>query len=137
MRLISAVMGTQSMKAREDANAALLNYGFNFYETKQVFAAGQPMTTVHVWKGAAPEVGLTLQRDLFVTNQRGQLSNVKAEFAVPDVVVAPLARNRPVGKAKILVNGAVAATCDLFPAQDVPAGGLFRRAWDTIRLWFH
>ena len=21
--------------------------------------------------------------------------------------------------------------------QDVAAGGLFRRAWDTVRLWFH
>jgi D-alanyl-D-alanine carboxypeptidase (penicillin-binding protein 5/6) len=33
MRLVSAVMGTDSMRAREDANAALLNYGYNFFET--------------------------------------------------------------------------------------------------------
>ena len=30
MRLISVVLGTQSFKAREDASAALLNYGFTF-----------------------------------------------------------------------------------------------------------
>ena len=40
MRLVSAVMGTDSMRAREDANAALLNYGFNFFETRRIFAAG-------------------------------------------------------------------------------------------------
>ena len=33
MRLISVVLGTQSFKAREDASAALLNYGFTFFET--------------------------------------------------------------------------------------------------------
>ena len=31
MRLISVVLGTVSMKAREDASQALLNYGYNFY----------------------------------------------------------------------------------------------------------
>ena len=35
MRLVSAVLGTDSMRAREDASAALLNYGFNFFETKR------------------------------------------------------------------------------------------------------
>ncbi|HVN41991.1 MAG TPA: D-alanyl-D-alanine carboxypeptidase family protein [Steroidobacteraceae bacterium] len=137
MRLVAVVMGTNSMKAREDADAALLDYGFNFYETKQVLAANQPMTSVHVWKAASPEVGLTLHRDLYVTSQRGQPSNVKQEIEVPEVLVAPLAHDRPVGKAKVLVNGALAATYDLYPAQDVPAGGIFRRALDTVRLWFH
>ena len=33
MRLISVVLGTDSFKAREDASAALLNYGFTFFET--------------------------------------------------------------------------------------------------------
>ena len=33
MRLISVVLGTGRFKAREDASAALLNYGFTFYET--------------------------------------------------------------------------------------------------------
>ena len=40
MRLVSAVLGTDSMRAREDASEALLNYGFNFFETKRVYAAG-------------------------------------------------------------------------------------------------
>jgi D-alanyl-D-alanine carboxypeptidase (penicillin-binding protein 5/6) len=59
MRLVSAVLGTESMRAREDANAALLNYGFNFFETKRLYAAGEPLTTAPVWKGATRTVGLT------------------------------------------------------------------------------
>ena len=39
MRLISVVMGTPSIKAREDASAALLGYGFTFYETVKVKSA--------------------------------------------------------------------------------------------------
>jgi len=137
MRLVSVVLGTDSMRSREDANAALLNYGFNFFETKRIYAAGQPLTTARVWKGAAPEVGLALKRDLYVTGQRGQVGSVQAEFELPEQLVAPLAAATPLGKAKIVVDGATIATHDLYPATDVPAGGFFRRSIDTVRLWFN
>ena len=136
MRLVSAVMGTDSMRAREEASAALLNYGFNFFETKRIYAAGEALTQMRVWKGKQDDVGLTVGRDLYVTNQRGHVSSVKAEFELPETLVAPLARNTPVGKIKVLVDGAMVATYDLYPAADVPAGGFFRRLIDSIRLWF-
>jgi len=137
MRLVSVVLGTESMRAREDASSALLNYGFNFFETKRIYAAGQPLTTMRVWKGKQDEVGLALKRDLYVTSQRGQVSNVKAEFELPQRLVAPLAANQPVGKAKVVVDGATIATYDLYPAADVPPAGFFGRAWDSLRLLFN
>ena len=136
MRLVSVVLGTDSMKAREDASAALLNYGYNFFETKRVYSAGQPLTTARVWKGAAPEVGLALKRDLFITGQRGHVGSVQAEFELPELLVAPLSTSTAIGKVKVVVDGATVATYDLYPAQDVPAGGFFRRAVDSVRLWF-
>ena len=136
MRLISVVLGTDSMKAREDASAALLNYGYNFFETKRVYAAGQPLTSVRAWKGAAPDVGLALKRDLFVTGQRGHAGTVKAEFELPERLIAPLSAATAVGKVKVIVDGANVATYDLYPTADVPAGGFFRRLIDNIRLWF-
>jgi len=137
MRLISVVLGTDSMRSREDANAALLNYGFNFFETRRLYAAGEPLTTARVWKGATDQVGLALKRDLFVTGQRGQMGSVKAEFDLPGRLVAPLSVDTPIGKASIVVNGATIATHDLYASQDVPLGGFFRRMVDTVRLWFN
>ncbi len=137
MRLVSVVLGTDSMRSREDANAALLSYGFNFFETKRVYAAGQPLTTARVWKGTSSDVGLALKRDLYVTSPRGHVGSVQAQFELPETIVAPLAANTPLGKASIVVDGATIATHDLYPAQDVPAGGIFRRAIDTVRLWFN
>jgi D-alanyl-D-alanine carboxypeptidase (penicillin-binding protein 5/6) len=137
MRLVSVVLGTDSMRAREDASSALLQYGFNFFETKRIYAAGEPLTSMRVWKGKQDEVGLALQRDLYVTGQRGQASNVKAEFELPETLVAPLAAGTPVGKTRIVVDGTTIATYDLYPAADVPAAGFLGRAWDSLRLLFH
>ena len=137
MRLVSVVLGADSMRAREDANMALVNYGFNFFETKRLYAAGEALTTARVWKGESAEVGLSLQRDLFVTGQRGHVGSVKAEFELPERLVAPLSTQTPIGRASIVVDGATIATHDLYPATDVGAGGFFRRAVDTVRLWFN
>ena len=55
-RLISVVLGTKSFKAREDASAALLNYGFTFFETVKVKGAGDvipPGTEARVGAGDA------------------------------------------------------------------------------------
>jgi D-alanyl-D-alanine carboxypeptidase (penicillin-binding protein 5/6) len=134
---VSVVLGTDSMRAREDASEALLNYGFNFFESKRIYAAGQPLTRTRVWKGKLDEVGLVLKRDLYVTSQRGVVSNVKADFELPETVVAPLPANRPVGKARIVVDGKPVATYDLYPATEVPEAGFFGRAWDGLRLLFH
>jgi D-alanyl-D-alanine carboxypeptidase (penicillin-binding protein 5/6) len=137
MRLVSVVLGTDSMRAREDASSALLSYGFNFFESKRIYAAGQPLTTMRVWKGKQDEVGLTVNRDLYVTSQRGHVSSVKADFELPETLVAPLAKNTPIGKAKVVVDGQTIATYDLYPTADVPAAGFFGRAWDSLRLIFH
>ena len=60
-----------------------------------------------------------------------------ADFDLPGRLVAPLSADTPIGKASIVVNGATIATHDLYPAQDVPLGGFFRRLIDTVRLWFN
>ena len=46
------MFGSQSMKAREDASAALLNYGFTFFETVKVRGRGETVLKPRVYKGA-------------------------------------------------------------------------------------
>ena len=137
MRLVSVVLGTDSMRAREDASAALLSYGFNFFESKQLYAAGQPLTKTRVWKGKEDEVGLVLHRDLWVTGQRGHVGSVKANFQLPETLVAPLAANKAIGKAEVVVDGKPVATYDLYPATNVAQAGVFGRSWDSLKLMFH
>jgi D-alanyl-D-alanine carboxypeptidase (penicillin-binding protein 5/6) len=137
MRLVSVVLGTDSMRAREDASAALLSYGFNFFESKQLYAAGQPLTKTRVWKGKEDEVGLVLHRDLWVTGQRGHVGSVKANFQLPQTIVAPLAANKAIGKAEVVVDGKPVATYDLYPATNVAQAGFFGRSWDSLKLMFH
>src|SRR5262249_42930481 len=42
-RLITVVMGTKGEKARADMTQELMNYGFRFYETHNLYQAGKPV----------------------------------------------------------------------------------------------
>ena len=52
MRLIAVVMGGKTPKMRNDGAQALLNYGFDNYETHRLYAAGEALSTARVWGGA-------------------------------------------------------------------------------------
>src|ERR1700691_3448499 len=52
MRLIGVVLGSKSIKGREQASAALLNYGFSFYESVNVKKHGVVVLNPRVFKAA-------------------------------------------------------------------------------------
>ena len=72
MRLISVVMGSPSVKAREDASAALLNYGYTFYETTQIKKAREAVLKPRVFKSSVDFATVGVANDIIVTVGRGQ-----------------------------------------------------------------
>ena len=59
----------QSFKAREDASAALLNYGFTFFETVKAKGASDVVLKPEVYKGEEDRVTLVPARDVWVTDR--------------------------------------------------------------------
>ena len=136
MRLVSVVMGSTSMRARENASAALLNYGFTFYETKLVIKGGAVLATARVWKAQNPMVDLGIKDDLYLTLPRGEADGVKTATEVQPRLIAPLDLDANVGSVRVLAAGRTVTTMPLHPLKSVAAGGWWRRLIDTIRLWF-
>jgi D-alanyl-D-alanine carboxypeptidase (penicillin-binding protein 5/6) len=135
MRLVSVVMGTSSPKVREDASAALLGYGFNFFETRRLYAAAQKIGEAHVFKVGDP-VAVVVHGDVYATAPRGELSGVKAQFALNPRLVAPLSATTPIGRLRLTLDDRVISDVPVYAASAVPTGNLYRRIVDTIRLWF-
>jgi D-alanyl-D-alanine carboxypeptidase (penicillin-binding protein 5/6) len=135
MRLVSVVMGSKSMKARETASSALLNYGFTFYDTKLAVKGGTPLATARVWKAQNPSVDLGIKDDLYITLPRGA-AGIKTSAEVRPRLIAPLVLDATVGTLSVFAGGQTLTTLPLHPLKDMPAGGWWRRLIDTIRLWF-
>jgi D-alanyl-D-alanine carboxypeptidase (penicillin-binding protein 5/6) len=136
MRLVSVVLGSTSMKGRENASAALLNYGFTFYDTKLVVKGGAALGSTKVWKAAFSPVDVGIKDDLYVTVPRGQANDVKTAVDVQPRLIAPLALGADLGQLHVTLGGQTLATLPVHPLKSVPEGGWWRRLIDTIRLWF-
>ncbi len=136
MRLITALMGAKSPKARVDASQALMNYGFRFYETRLLYAAGTPVRDTRVWKGETDSLALVAGRNVAVTLPRGRFEEVTARAEIPETVLAPLAEGERVGSLFIEHDGQILERVDLLAAEAVAEGGLWKRMTDEVGLWF-
>ncbi|HUE49394.1 MAG TPA: D-alanyl-D-alanine carboxypeptidase family protein [Steroidobacteraceae bacterium] len=139
MRLVSVVMGAPSVRAREDASAALLNYGYTFYETVRVKAARETVLKPRVYKSATEFAAVGVPYDVYATVGRGQGAALRTSAHLSgEPLIAPLAAGQPVGELTVAdATGEVIARAPLTALAPVPAGGLWTRAVDSVALWFH
>ena len=136
MRLISVVLGAPSMQAREVGSAALLNYGFTFYESVSVKKAGEMVSKPRVYKGAEQYIAVAPASAVQVTVPRGQAASVTVRTELRQPLIAPLAANTAIGALQVAVAGKTVLSAPLYPVAGVAEGGLWRRLVDTVILWF-
>ncbi len=136
LRLVAVVLGTRSVSARESASAALLNYGYDFYESVTVKKGGEMVLKPRVYKGAEQFIAVATSAAVQVTVPRGQGTTVTTRASVRGPLLAPLAAGTAVGELQVDVAGKTVARVPLYPVAAVAAGGLWRRMIDTISLWF-
>ncbi len=135
-RLVAAVMGTKSQKYRAEASLELLNYGFRFFESVKLLGKDAPAGTVRLWKGLAEEVQVGTLAPLYLSLPRGSGEKAEVKPVVDGTLIAPLTAGQTVGTLTVVIDGKVVKTEPLVVLADAPAGGFFKRLWDTIRLWF-
>jgi D-alanyl-D-alanine carboxypeptidase (penicillin-binding protein 5/6) len=139
MRLVSVVMGAPSVKAREDASAALLNYGYTFFETVRVKAARETVLKPRVYRSAAEFTPVGVPYDVYATVGRGQAGTLRTSARLShEPLTAPLTAGAPLGELTVAdAAGDVIARAPLTTFAPVPEGGLWTRAVDSVALWLH
>ncbi len=135
-RLISVVMGASDEERRASASLMLLNYGFRFFENHRLFAAGESVHSVKIWKGETDSLQLGLQQDLYVTFPRGAYDNVNAAVDVNSPIVAPLTQGQQLGTLRVTLGERELATRPLFTLNAVAEAGAIDRFIDEVKLLF-
>ena len=135
-RLLAVVLGAASDAARASEAQKLLNYGFQFYDTVQLYQNGAQVSELKVWKGATNTVAAGFVADQYVTLPKGQATQLKLTLEAVEPLVAPVTRGQRVGKVAVTLDAKPVGEYPLVALADVPSASIFGRAWDTIRLWF-
>jgi len=137
-RLVSVVLKAPTWHSREADSEALLNYGFNFFQTDRIATAHAAILKPRVYESAAGYAAIGARSDLYVTLPRGRAASITTNAALTEPrLIAPLAAGTVVGELTVTDgNGQVVAREPLVTLEAVPAGGLLTRTMDGIRLWF-
>jgi serine-type D-Ala-D-Ala carboxypeptidase (penicillin-binding protein 5/6) len=138
-RLVAVVMGSPSEKAREEASAALLDYGYTFFETLRIKAARETVLKPRVYKSASEFAAVGVPYDVYATVARGQAATLRSSARLSsEPLFAPLAAGQAVGELTVAdAGGEVIARVPLVTLTAVPQGSLWTRMIDSIALWFH
>jgi serine-type D-Ala-D-Ala carboxypeptidase (penicillin-binding protein 5/6) len=134
MRLISVVMGTESMIVRANENQALINYGFRFFESYRLYEGKKVIQETRIWKGETETLPLGLVDDLFATIPRRRYNDIAASVNVDKQILAPVKAGVKLGTVTVKLKDAVIATKDLVALKDVEKGGIFRRLYDSVLM---
>jgi len=136
MRIVSAVLGTASAKARIDGSQALINYAFRFFETRLLYKAGEEITKTRVWKSANEYSSLGVLEDLYITVQRGAYDSLESVLNIPAIIEAPVAAGQPLAELQVTLGGQTILKEPLRALDDNPGGSLWQSLRDSVGLLF-
>ncbi|MGB1557512.1 MAG: D-alanyl-D-alanine carboxypeptidase family protein [Oceanococcaceae bacterium] len=134
MRLIAVVLGAPNANGRISASEALLNWGFRFYESVEVAAAGATVNSSRIYKGSQEQLPLGRLQSTWVVVPRGQAASVELDQDVPAPLMAPVTRGQTVGELIVRHQGRELTRLPLQGLSDVPLGSFWQRLRDEALL---
>jgi len=136
MRLITVVLGADSINQREQETEKLLAYGFRYFETAKVYQANAEVAQPRIWGGSKEQIKLGVDRDIALTFPRGKREAIQATMNIEKYLQAPIQANQPVGEMVVTLDGETILKTPLVALETVEKGGIFHRIWDAMVLFF-
>jgi D-alanyl-D-alanine carboxypeptidase (penicillin-binding protein 5/6) len=134
--LIAVVLGSSSRTGSAQAAEALLNYGYNFYETRRAYSAMQTIITVRKNQASPARIAIGSLSDVWVSVPNGRYAQLTSSATVYQQISLPLKRGQRVGTLILSLDGHEVSRVALVSLQDVEKAGWFGRMVNVIRGLF-
>ena len=135
-RLIAVVLDAGSDNGRAVDAQKLLNYGFEAFDTVKLYAGGQPIQPLPVWKGNSRELQAGLPDDYFITLPKGFSQRLKATLESMQPLIAPIRAGDRVGTLRLTFDGKPFAERNVVALETVGIANIFIRGWHSLRLLY-
>jgi D-alanyl-D-alanine carboxypeptidase (penicillin-binding protein 5/6) len=135
-RLIAVVLDAGSESGRASEAQKLLNYGFEAFDTVRLYARGQPVHEMPVWKGSRSALRAGFADDYFITIPKGLGDRLNATLESMQPLVAPIRAGERVGTLKLSFDGEAFGERTVVALESVGIANIFVRSWHSLRLLF-
>lgn len=136
-RLISVVIDAGSDNGRIAQSQRLLNYGFEYFDTVKLYASGEAVHRLPVWKGSRQALRAGFTDDFYVTFPKGYGERLEAKLESMQPLLAPVRAGEVVGTLRLTLDDEPFAEYKVVALESISVANLFIRAWHSIRLLFN
>jgi D-alanyl-D-alanine carboxypeptidase (penicillin-binding protein 5/6) len=138
LRLIVVVNGLKTANERAEEARKLLNFGFNGFESRVLFAEGQHVADARVFGGEQRYVPLEAagKKPIRLMVPKNMTDRIIARVVYRGPVRVPVAQGQEIGVLKVWRGDTIALEVPLQAAQAVEGGPLHRRAMDGLTELF-
>lgn len=134
MRLIVVLLGEPNPSSRARDARALIDWGFQEYELKRAYAAGQQVGVARVWKGTETEVGLATKSEVWTLVPRGVEGPLASFVQLARPLLAPLIAQTEVGTVRVQLADTPLVEAPVVVTRSVELGSPFQRIVDGMAI---
>ena len=133
-RLVMVVAGLDSFNQRIEESVRLMQWGFNAWQTKPLYKAGQAIGSAQVQLGSDSDVPLVTPRAYSVTMPAGVLSKIVAtKIRYQGPLAAPIRKGDHVADLVVTTSDSGEQIMPLVAGEDVAKAGFFGRVWIGLK----
>ena len=129
-------MGAKGEKVRADESQRLLNYGFRFFKTKRVYAAGETVREARIWMGSEDLLPLGVGDDWYVTVPRDEVDLLESQIELRQYIKAPARLGQQFGRVVLTSGDTIIGEAPLLALRKVEEGNVLTRVKHGILRHF-
>jgi serine-type D-Ala-D-Ala carboxypeptidase (penicillin-binding protein 5/6) len=133
-RSIAVVMGAANPATREKEARALLNYGYQKFTVQSLYAKGEVLGNIPVWKGASNTLPIVAVENGSVTLPTGYKGKIHEDRILPANIVAPIYQGQEIGRSVIKLDADIIKSVQLVANTGIPKAGFMKSLWHSAYL---
>lgn len=127
LRLVAISFGYDNTNTRNTEAMALLDYGFNQYQSKNLFEKGQVVKSIRLTKANKNKVNLVLDEDVSVTTKKGTGEKKYTYDVSLDEIKYPLKKGDKIGTLYLKDGSSVVREVSLVSDEDIDKASIFKQ----------
>jgi serine-type D-Ala-D-Ala carboxypeptidase (penicillin-binding protein 5/6) len=136
LRLISVVMGAPDVPTRTKESKKLLDYGFANYSNFSVAKSGDVIKELPVSKGDKNNINVVSKDEISVLIKKGEDKSITKEIKLPEILIAPIAKDQQIGEMLIFKDGKEIAKFPLVSSSDINKSSFIVNLRKSLEYWF-
>ncbi len=102
LRLISVILGSKSIKDRNNDTKQLIEWGFNNFKTKKIFKKYKKILNYKIWYSKNKYINLGSNKNIYILYNKKNITKKKITFKIFKIIQSPIQKKQILGK--IIIN---------------------------------